>query len=120
MVYQNSNRRFLVDTGARYSVLPHQSSLPARGPKLFALLDKTFLVGETTCFTSASRARIFPGIFLVKVALPILGADFLSFVKLGVDPCSNGLLDSKGNRLTGVAQPSPPTATVGGWLRPAK
>jgi hypothetical protein len=30
-----SNRRFLVDTGASYSILPHRSSLPATGQKLF-------------------------------------------------------------------------------------
>jgi hypothetical protein len=35
MLDQISNRRFLVDTGASYSILPHRSSLPATGPKLF-------------------------------------------------------------------------------------
>jgi hypothetical protein len=32
---QISNRRFLMDTGASYSILPHHSSLPPSGPKLF-------------------------------------------------------------------------------------
>ncbi|MFN9908322.1 MAG: hypothetical protein ACK56F_19700, partial [bacterium] len=32
MLDQVSNRRFLVDTGASYSILPHGSSLPASGP----------------------------------------------------------------------------------------
>ncbi len=31
-----NNRRFLVGTGASYSILPHQSSLPATGPMLFS------------------------------------------------------------------------------------
>jgi hypothetical protein len=35
MLDQNSKRRFLVDTGASCSILTHQSSLPAKGPKLF-------------------------------------------------------------------------------------
>ncbi len=35
MLDQISNRRFLVDTGASYSILPHRSSLPAADPKLF-------------------------------------------------------------------------------------
>jgi hypothetical protein len=35
MLDQVSNRRFLVDTGASYSILPHRSSLPASGPKLY-------------------------------------------------------------------------------------
>jgi hypothetical protein len=35
MVDQITNRRFLVDTGASYSIFPHRSSLPAMGPKLF-------------------------------------------------------------------------------------
>jgi hypothetical protein len=32
---QVSNRGFLVDTRASYSILPHRSSLPASGPKLY-------------------------------------------------------------------------------------
>jgi hypothetical protein len=35
MLDQISKRRFLVDTGASYIILPHRSSLPASGPKLF-------------------------------------------------------------------------------------
>jgi hypothetical protein len=35
MLDQNTNRHFLVDTGALYSILPHQFSLPATGPMLF-------------------------------------------------------------------------------------
>jgi hypothetical protein len=34
---QISNRRFLVDISASYSILPHRSSLPATGLKLFGL-----------------------------------------------------------------------------------
>jgi hypothetical protein len=30
------NRRFLVDTGASYRIIPHRFSLPAMGPKLFS------------------------------------------------------------------------------------
>jgi hypothetical protein len=37
MLDQISNRRFLVDTGASYSILPHRPSLPATGHKLFGL-----------------------------------------------------------------------------------
>ncbi len=35
MLDQISNRRFLVDIGASYSILPHRSSMPAAVPKLF-------------------------------------------------------------------------------------
>jgi hypothetical protein len=35
MLGHNSNRHFLVDKGASYSILPHQSSLPTTGLKLF-------------------------------------------------------------------------------------
>jgi hypothetical protein len=35
MLDQNTNRRFLVETGASYSILPYHSSLPAKGAKLF-------------------------------------------------------------------------------------
>ena len=35
MQNQITNRRFLMDIGASYSIIPYRSSLPATGPKLF-------------------------------------------------------------------------------------
>jgi hypothetical protein len=35
MLGHNSNRHFLVDAGSSYSILPHKSSFPATGLKLF-------------------------------------------------------------------------------------
>jgi hypothetical protein len=35
MQNQITNSHFLMDTGASYSIIPHRSSLPATGPKLF-------------------------------------------------------------------------------------
>ena len=37
MLDQNTNRCSLMDTDASCSILPHHSSLPAMGPKLFGL-----------------------------------------------------------------------------------
>ncbi len=46
MLDQISNRRFLVDTGASYSILPHRSSLPASGPKLYGPAGQPIPCGE--------------------------------------------------------------------------
>jgi hypothetical protein len=59
MLDQISNRRFLVDTGASYSILLHRSSLPAAGPKLFGRQVSSFLAW---CSCN-SRISIFLGNF---------------------------------------------------------
>ncbi len=64
MLDQISNRRFLVDTGASYSILPHRSSLPAKGvPSCLARRVSLFLAGETAWYSFDSRIRIFLGNF---------------------------------------------------------
>ncbi len=63
MLDQISNRRFLVDTGASYSILPHRSSLPASGRSCLARLVSLFLAGEIAWCNCDSRIRIFLGNF---------------------------------------------------------
>jgi len=64
MVDLTSTNRFLVDTGASYSILPYQSSLMAKGPKLFGpvgqiirdhLLHLHFEISFGRCFFSYIR-----------------------------------------------------------------
>jgi hypothetical protein len=83
MLDQNSNENFLVDT------------MPATASYHIIFQDRKFSWK----------------FLLAKGAFPILGVDFLRFLKLGVDPSSNMLTDIKGKWLTGLAQPSPTTAT---------
>ncbi len=69
MVDHISNRGFLVDTGASYSILPHRPSLPAAGPKLFGRQVSSLLAGETAWCSCDSRIRIFLGNFFWQMLL---------------------------------------------------
>jgi hypothetical protein len=78
---QSSRRRFLIDTGSSFSIIPHHSSAPATGPAL----------------RSANNARIQCQplqyqFLLADIRFPILGIDFLRHYKLMVDVCAEQLL----------------------------
>jgi hypothetical protein len=63
MLDQISKRRFLVDTGASYSILPHRSSLPASGPKLFGPAGRPIPCWGDCLVQLKTRIRIFLGNF---------------------------------------------------------
>ncbi len=106
MLGQTSNRRFLVDTSASYSILPHCSSLPATGPKLIPCWGDLLMQLR---FQDQDFSWKF---LLADVAFPILGVDFLSAHKLLIDPVGHALLDSTGRRIAGQLRCSLPTAMV--------
>ena len=109
MLDQVSNRRFLVDTGASYSILPHRSSLPASGPKLFGPAGQPIPCWGERLLQLRFQDLDFEWKFLLAdVAFPILGVDFLRAHKLLIDPVDNALLDSTGRRLAGQLVRSPP------------
>jgi hypothetical protein len=113
MLDQISNRRFLVNTGASYSILPHRSSLPASGPKLFGLAGQPIPCWGDRLVQLKFQDQDFSWKFLLAdVAFPILGVDFLRAHKLLIDPEGHALLDSTGRRLAGQLLRSLPTATV--------
>jgi hypothetical protein len=113
MLDQVSNRHFLVDTGASYSILPHVSSLPASCPKLYGPAGQPLPCWGERLVQLRFQDLDFSWKFLVaNVAFPILGVDFLRAHKLLIDPVDNALLDSTGRRLAGQLLHSPPTATV--------
>ena len=96
---RSSGLRFLVDTGAKVSVLPvsrlPHSSFPT-GPTLQAVNHSAIAT-----FGSASRTinlglwRTFRWVFLIAdVKHPILGADFLHHFNLLVDMTNGRLVDS--------------------------
>jgi hypothetical protein len=113
-----SNRHFLVDTSASYSILPHRSLdvwlfgpagqlIPCWGDRLVQLR-----------FQDQDFSWKF---LLADVAFPILGVDFLRAHKLLIDAEGHALLDSTGRRFTGQLRRSPPTATVVvGFVQPYK
>ena len=122
MLDQVSNRRFLVDTGASYSILPHVSSLPASGPKLYGPAGQPIPCwGERLVQLRFQDLDFSWKFLLANVAFPILGVDFLRAHKLLIDPVDNALLDSTGRQLAGQLLRSPPTATVVvGFVQPHK
>jgi hypothetical protein len=81
-----SGRKFLVDTGSVYSILPHQSTEPAMGPAIMTA-DRT----PISCWgqqemTIVTAGHSFKFVFLLAdVAFAIVGANFLSFYDLAVD-----------------------------------
>jgi hypothetical protein len=117
MLDQISNRSFLVDTGASYSILP-----PCRGSQaVWPGRSAHSLLGRPP------GAAVIPGsvfswkFLLADVAFPILVVDFLRTHKLLIDPDGHALLDSTGRPFAGQLGCSPPTATVVvGFVQPYK
>ena len=94
-----TNHKFLVDTGAEFSVLPATSSDRASGSKgldLKAANNSTIhTYGQRMLTLSLGLRRHFTWIFLIAdVSHPILGADFLSHHDLLVDTKRGRIIDN--------------------------
>ena len=77
MLDKISKRRFLLDTGASYSILPHRSSLPASGPKLFGPAGRLIPCWGDRLVHLRFQDQDFSWKFLLAdVAFPILGVNF--------------------------------------------
>ncbi len=89
-----SNRRFLCDTGASYSVFPFRSPEPPSGPSLTGPDGQRIL-----CWGERELALSFHGVsftwifLLADVQFPILGIDFLRHYHLVVDAAGGQLVD---------------------------
>lgn len=91
---QISDRRFLVDTGATCSVLPHTSTLPASGPLLTAADGRRIPTwGYKTVQLRFGRREFRFQFILAAVEQPIVGNDFLAFYRLLVDPARRLVLE---------------------------
>jgi hypothetical protein len=94
IVDESTQRRFLVDTGAAYSIFPFSSSGKQSGPRLTGA-DGLHI----SCWGERRLSLIFHGrrfewqFLLAKVQFPIMGVDFLRHFKLLVDPAANRLVD---------------------------
>ncbi len=112
---QLTDRRYLVDTGASFSLIPHRSNAPpAREPRLIGPNGS-----RIRCWGEERRRLRFSGrefewsFLQADVSFPILGVDFLRSNKLLVDVASNTLVDSAtGDTLALTRRPSGYTATV--------
>jgi hypothetical protein len=112
---QLTDGRYLVDTGASFSLVPHRSTKPpAREPRLTGPNGLPI-----RCWGEERRrlqfgGRTFQWPFLrADVSFAILGVDFLRANKLMVDVASNSLVDSTtGDRFSLTGQPSGHTASI--------
>jgi hypothetical protein len=82
-----NNFKFLVNSGASISILPHSSSAPPTGPHLVGANGKLIPAWgcrcQTVCFAGLNFEFDF---FLAAVATPIIGMDFLAKFELSNIP----------------------------------
>jgi hypothetical protein len=93
---RSTQRRFLVDTGASYSILPYRSADIPSGPPLMGP-DGTSIPcwGRRRVQLEFGRRRFVWDFLLAAVSFPIIGVDFLKHFKLLVDPANSRLLSSE-------------------------
>ena len=112
---QLTDWRYLVDTGASFSLVPHRSGdTPAKEPRLIGPNGLPI-----RCWGEERRrlrfgGRTFEWDFLrADVSFPILGVDFLRANKLLVDVAGKTLVDSStGDRFSLTGRPSGHTASI--------
>ncbi len=93
---QLSNRRFLVDTSASYSIFPHSSAAPPSGPKLRGAAGQLIPCWGEKTINLSFQGKPFTWTFLLAaVSFPIIGVDFLRHFGLMVDPAANTLVDKR-------------------------
>ena len=116
LVYINdqfTGRRFLVDTGAAFSILPHRSSDPATGQGLVGPSGSPIRCwGESAVKLKLAGQHFTWSFLLADVSTAILGIDFLRAHKLTVDPANCRLIQSGGRIFPTTAVTSGPTASV--------
>ena len=109
-----SRRRFLVDTGASFSLLPHRSTAPPSGTQLTGPTGTAIRCWGEVEQQLTLAGRPYRGRFIkAAVSFPILGIDFLRQHGFSVDVPGNRLV----NAATGDAVPltvrhSGPTAAI--------
>ena len=112
---QFSGRRFLVDTGASLSLLPHKSKNPCSGPPLVSASGSPIRLWGFQRHTVKFGPHAFTFNFLLgDVARPILGFDFLRAHRLDVSP-SAGVL-----HFAASARPGEPPVTVAAAVPPVR
>ena len=95
IVDQLTGRRFLIDTGASYSIFPHRSTSPPSGPLLTGAGGQRIPCWGERVVQLDFHGRRFEWTFLLAdVTFAIIGVDFLRSHKLLVDPAANRLVDT--------------------------
>jgi hypothetical protein len=100
IVDETSRRRFLVDTGAAYSIFLYSSPGKQSGPRLTGADGLHIPCWGEPWLSLSFHGRLFVWPFLLaKVQFPIIGVDFLRHFKLLVDPAANRLVDTISTQL---------------------
>jgi hypothetical protein len=103
-----NNFKFLVDSGASISILPHSSAAPPTGPHLVGANGKPIpawgLCRRTVCFTGHNFEFDF---LQAAVATPILGMDFLARFELSIIPAKHQVLHTASGRTFTKASTTP-------------
>ncbi len=95
IIDQLMGRRFLIDTGASYSIFPHRSTSPPSGPLLTGASGQRIPCWGKRAVQLDFHGRQFEWTFLLAdVTFPIIGVNFLRSHKLLVDPAANRLVDT--------------------------
>ncbi len=95
IVDQSSGRRFLIDTGASFSIMPYKSALKPQGQRLAVPEGQSI-----PCWGECKTDLIFNGrhfawtFLLADVQFPIIGVDFLGHFRLLVDIAAGRLVDT--------------------------
>jgi hypothetical protein len=88
----SSNRRYLVDTGSAFSLMPWRSSSPPSGPGLSGADGRRIPCWGEQSFTATISGLPRQWAFLLAaVSFPILGIDFLRHHSLVVDVANQQL-----------------------------
>jgi hypothetical protein len=94
IVDQLTGRRFLIDTGANYSIFPHCFTSPPSEPLLTGASGQRIPCwGERAVQLDFHGCRFEWTFLLADVSFAIIGVDFLRSHKLLVDPAANCLVD---------------------------
>jgi len=112
---QLTARRYLVDTGASFSLVPHKSAdPPARQPRLTGPNGPPIKCwGEEKRRLRIGGRQFEREFLLADVTFPILVVDFLRAHRLVVDVARNKLMDTaNGDTFSLTGQPSGHTASV--------
>jgi len=95
VVDELSGKRFLVDTGAARSVLPHTSSQQPHSLRLIAANNQSIPTwGEKRVKLIFNKRHFSYTFILAGVSQPILGIDFLRHYNLAIDVVNNRFLET--------------------------
>jgi hypothetical protein len=125
IVDESTQRRFLVETGAAYSIFPFSSPGKQSGPRITGA-DGLHIPcwGERELFLVFHGLRFEWLFLLASVQFPIISVDFLRHFKLLMDPAASRLVDTVSTQLLSTvssvrSQPEPAETSAMAAATPA-